>query len=90
MAFKDKIGAIAKTAADKTGDVVETTKLNIKVNEEKGKIKDLMAAVGQYYYAEFREGKELPVGVVDLFCKVKDAEAAIEDMQDQIRSVKCK
>ena len=38
MALKDKLGAIAKTAADKTGDVVETTKLNIKINEEKSKI----------------------------------------------------
>ena len=90
MAFKDKLGAIAKTAADKTGDVVETTKLNIKVNEEKGKIKDLMAEVGQYYYEKFRMGEELPVEVVDLFCKVKDAEAAIEEMQEQIRTVKNK
>lgn len=90
MAFKDKLGAIAKTAADKTGDVVETTKLNIKVNEEKGKIKDLMSEVGQYYYEKFRSGEELPVEVVDLFCKVKDSETAIEEMQEQIRTVKNK
>ncbi|MBQ4339993.1 MAG: hypothetical protein IJC41_03220 [Firmicutes bacterium] len=90
MAIKDKLGAIAKTAADKTGDVVETTKLNIKVNEEKGKIKELMAEVGKYYYEKFRGGEELPVEVVDLFCKIKDAEAAIDDMQEQIRSVKNK
>ena len=90
MALKDKLGAIAKTAADKTGDVVETTKLNIKINEEKSKISSCMEEVGRYYFEKFLNGEEFPVEITDLFCRVKDSEELIEDMPEQIRAVKNK
>lgn len=90
MALKEKLGAIAKTAADKTGDVVETTKLNIKINEEKGKIKELMEEVGRLYFEKFQNGEELPLEVTDLFCKVKDSEEQISQLQEQIKAVKNK
>lgn len=90
MALKDKLGAIARTAADKTGDVVETTKLNIRISEEKSKISSCMEEVGRYYFDKFINGEEFPVEVTDLFCRIKDSQEIIEELQEQIRTVKNK
>lgn len=90
MALKDKLEAIARTAADKTGDVVETTKLNIKINEEKGKIEDCMIEAGKLYYEKFLAGESLPSEVIDIFCRAKDSEEAIAALREQISQVKQK
>ena len=91
MAFKEKLGAIAKTAADKTGDVVETTKLNIKLNEEKSKMKDHMETIGKYYYDLITaEGGEIPEAIRDEVCQIKDIEETMADLQDQIKELKSK
>lgn len=88
MAIKDTIGAIAKTVVDKTGDVVETTSLSIKVNEEKNNIKKCLEQVGEYYYKKFADGEAFDSEIMDIFCQIKDAEERIASLQAQKEMVK--
>ena len=90
MAIKDTIEAIAKTVADKTGDVVESTTLTIKANEEKNNIRKCMEQVGEYYYRKFEAGEVFDSEVMDLFCQIKDAEDKIASYQAQKEMVKDK
>lgn len=88
MALKETIEAIAKTVADKTGDVVETTTLSIKVNEEKNNIKKCMEQVGEIYYKKFEAGEAFDSEIMELFCQIKDAEDKIASYQAQKEMVK--
>lgn len=65
MAFLDKVNAFAKTAADKTSEVIEDTRLNTQILNDKKSIKELEAKIGAYYYKKFAAGEAVDEGVLE-------------------------
>ncbi len=58
MAFLDKVSDLGKSAMKKAGEGVEAGKIALKINEEKGKIKDAEIELGKYIYSQYLNGAE--------------------------------
>lgn len=86
--FFDKIGEIAKTAADKTGDMIEIGKLNSKISTEQANILALKQKIGGYYYEHFDANESLPPEVYELCGQIKQCEEAIISVQKEIGTLK--
>ena len=54
MEFLNKLGNIAsetyKKTSKKTGDLAKEAKIRMKMNEDKGKIKDIYTEIGKFIY----------------------------------------
>lgn len=88
MALFDKIGSVTKGMADKAGDMLEITKRNSKINEEKGKIAALKMKVGDYYWEQFQAGAQIDEQAAALCANIKEALAAIESLELEIQQIK--
>ena len=66
-----KTNDIAKNVTEKTGEAIELTKLNGKINAEKAKIAKQYAALGEYCYEQYSAGAVMP-GASHEFCSVID------------------
>lgn len=86
--FLNKLGDIAKNAADKTGDLIEIGNLNSKISAEKTTIVTIKQKIGDYYYERFDEGVEYPPEVSDLCRQIKVCEQSIAGMQEEIIALK--
>ena len=87
MAFLDKVGKLAKAAAEKTGDAVEVGKLTVKIRSEKGKIEDCMQSIGAYYYDQYKNGAELPAEVAAFCSEISEREATIAALEEEKAAV---
>ncbi len=89
MSFKgafSKLGNTVKKTADniaeKSSDVIETTKLNMTIKDEEDKISKSYIALGKLVYESYIDGRE----IVDL----KGSCDSIKEKYDKIYNLKCK
>ena len=66
MAFLDKLGDIARGIGDKTGDAIETAKLNGKIKTEQTAIAECMRQIGEIIYGKHKAGEPVDSGVAEL------------------------
>ena len=90
MAFFDeiskKINGVTSTAAQKTKEMSEVSKLNSAMNEEETKINNAYYQIGRLYCANHSEDYEEGFGIfIDV---VKDSEKKINAIKAQIREIK--
>lgn len=83
MAFLDKVSDLGKSAMKKAGEGVEAGKIALKINEEKGKIKDTEIELGKYIYSQYSNGAEFDVTAKEMCAKIKDMYDNIEELQKQ-------
>lgn len=83
MAFLDKVSDLGKSAMKKAGEGVESGKLALKINEEKGKIKDVEIQLGKYIYSQYLSGAEFDAEAKEMCVKMKDMYENIEELQKQ-------
>ena len=57
MDFLDKINEFARTAADKTGEAIDTARLKAQIMNDTKSIKELEAKIGEHYYKKFAAGE---------------------------------
>ena len=89
MAFLDKLSDMAKSAKSSAEDLVETTKLNSRINDEQKKIARVKAQIGQYIWEQYAAGSEdLPAGAVDLCRQIDQANEEIASLNMQINVIK--
>ena len=88
MAFFDKLQQVAKSAASEAGDMLETTKLNAKISEEKKKIAQFKTQMGEYFWAEYQSGMTLPEQAVDYCRQIVSCQAQIDLLEAQIAEIK--
>ncbi len=81
MAFFDKL-------KDKTGDMVEITKLNIKINDEKSKITSGKAALAEHFWSKFESGDQLDPKATEICTGIKAANDAIAAISQEITNIK--
>ncbi len=88
MAFLDKLGDIAKTATDKAGDAVDIAKMNSKINGEEKNIAIAISKIGDYYLKKMDAGESLAPEVMEIYQKILESRAAIDDLNSQIVALK--
>jgi cob(I)alamin adenosyltransferase len=86
--FIDKVGNLAKKAADKTGDMVEIGMLNSKIGAQRQNISSMKERMGGIVFEQFRQGIELSEELTQFCQQIEEIEAAIDKMQKDIQDLK--
>ena len=84
MSFMGRLSNMARTVGEKGSEMVEISKLNLRINETKTKITGLKTQMGEYYWARFAEGSALDPEVMELCEGIKAELAAIDEMEKEI------
>jgi hypothetical protein len=88
MAFFDKLTAFTKAAGEKTGEVMELTKLNIKISTEKAAIEEAKLKIGEHYWDRYEAGQPLDEEVSEFCQAIEAAKSNIEEIQAEIKLIK--
>ena len=88
MDFLDKLGKAARTAADKTGDIIEIGKINSKINSEKANILENKQKIGEYYWIKFLSGDQMDNEVANICRDIKKSEDIIAGLEAQKEAIK--
>lgn len=87
--FLDKLGDMAKNAADKTNDMIEISKLNSKISTEKQEIQELKIKIGSFIYSSYLENNQgLPAEAAELCLQINNKSNTILQLQQEIDSLK--
>ena len=95
MKFFNKLGNIAnktyKSASQKTGELAKEAKIKMKMNENKGKIKDLYADIGKIIYQNHINSEDVKQEEIDAYChQIDNLSKKIEEYQEEILALKNK
>ncbi|WZL71374.1 hypothetical protein QBE51_08565 [Defluviitalea saccharophila] len=83
-----KIGAAAQSAAKKSGEVVEITKLNLNINAEEESIKKLYIELGKYCFDKYNSNTEGDETILELCTKIKTHKENIDTLNQKISEIK--
>ena len=84
MAFIDKLGQMANKVGEVAGDTFDYGKAKGKIVLEKGKIKDVKEAIGDYVYKSIKENGEVDTGRLKAFCaEIDEHVAEIERLNEE-------
>ena len=64
MDFLDKINEFARTAADKTGEAIDTARLKAQIMNDTKSIKELEVMIGDHFFKIFAAGDLVDVEVI--------------------------
>ena len=79
MELFEKLNAFAKTAADKTNELVEDTRLKTQILNDEKSIRELETKIGAYYYEKFAAGKTVDEAVSEYCTAISVHKANIEE-----------
>ena len=88
MAFLDKLGELARTAADKANDGLEINRINSDIVIQKGNINEYQRELGMYYWARFVMGDQLDEEATAICDKIVKAQDRIKELEAEIEQVK--
>ena len=86
--FLDKVGSMARTAADKTSDAIEVTKLNSKISKEKDQIKMIKIELAERFLAAYEAGELQDEYVGEKSKSILACEEYIEAIEKDIDMIK--
>ncbi|AGC68483.1 hypothetical protein Cst_c14940 [Thermoclostridium stercorarium subsp. stercorarium DSM 8532] len=86
MALIDDLKKATKNIAQKTGELVEISKLNLSISQEKDKVEKLYAEIGKAVYEQYKAGND--VGFSDKCAAIAEIENKIEELQQKIRELR--
>jgi DNA repair exonuclease SbcCD ATPase subunit len=86
MAFMDDLKKFGKNISQKTSDMVEITKLNSAISQEKEKIRKIYYEIGTAVYEQFKAGNNL--GMEEKCSQIAEHEQKIEELQEKILEIK--
>jgi len=84
----DKVGIMAKKAADKTGDVVEIGKLNAKILSQQQSISSIKEKIGDRLFERYQQGEVVPEELGELCRQIAEIQLNISSMQAEIQEIK--
>lgn len=88
MAFFDKLGNIAKNIGDKTGDAIETTKLNTEISSKKREVSQLKQKIGDFYYDKYKTGGIVDPEAIEFFTEIDALMLEVNALQAEINKIK--
>lgn len=84
-----KVGDAAKTAAKKSGEIVEVTKLNRSISLNEEKINKLYIEIGKVFYLKHENGDSLAGEELTAWCnQISELNEEIENLKDKILELK--
>lgn len=83
----EKTASLAKAATEKTESVIETGKLNSKINAEERNISAITLKIGEYYIAKLDSGEILDGDVMNMFEGIKNCRSNIEGFRREIEAI---
>lgn len=83
-----KVSNTARTAAKKSSNLVEITKLNISIGAEEDKINKTYAEIGKLVYSQFASGKNVPEEYRTQCEAIKSCQENIKSLKNQIMALK--
>lgn len=82
-------GELAQTAAKKSIEVLEITKLNVKITEEKSAIKARYEKMGKYIYEKYADcAEQAPEDFKDFLNDIKEYNTNISNFKEKINEIK--
>ncbi len=78
----------SKIAVQKTNDVISKTKLNISLNETENKIVSALAEIGEYVYAEYKDGSEFPESIAAKCAEIDVYKEEVSQLKEKIAEIK--
>lgn len=84
----EKLGSLAKNAANKTEDAIEIARLNSKINTENNKISAVKMCIGEYCWARYTAGATLDEEIMNLCNKIEDLLKNIAAAESEIQCIK--
>lgn len=79
MELFEKLNAFAKTAADKTNELIEDTRLKTQILNDEKSIRELERKIGAYYYKKFAAGESVDEAVSEYCTAISVHNANIEE-----------
>lgn len=86
--FLDKIGEMAKSAADKTNDLIEQSRLNSKINGEEAVIAELKEQIGNFYWQRYAKGEQTDNEIKEWCEAIKVSQATIAATRKELGDMK--
>lgn len=84
-----KVEDAAKTAAKKSGEIVEVTKLNRSISVDEEKISKLYAEIGKVFYLNYKNGDDSTGDDLTELCdQISGLNKEIENFKDKILELK--
>lgn len=84
-----KVGDAAKTAAKKSGEIVEVTKLNRSISLNEEKINKLYVEIGKAFYLKHENGDSLEGDDLAAWCnQISELNKEIESFKEKILELK--
>lgn len=88
MAFLDKLGEFAKSAAEKANDGLEINRINSDIVMQEGNITAYQRALGLYYWEKFLAGETLEPKPMEICEKIIVAQDTIQSYKAEIEKIK--
>ncbi len=88
MGFLDKISGAAKTITNKTGDMVEISSLNFKINEQNDKIVKFKKELGERCWTLYCGGTVFDETTKGICESIREAKGLIQNYRTQIQEIK--
>jgi len=88
MDLLDGLGKFAKSVADKTGTMVDVTRLNSKIGGLKGEVVQLKMQIGEFYWSKFEAGESCPPQLNDVCGEIKKRLSDIEAIESEIAGIR--
>ena len=88
MELFDKMNEFAKSAATKTGEVLEDTRLKTQILNDEKSIRELQTKIGAFYYKKFAAGEAVEEEVTEFCTAISVHLANIEEKKAAINAGK--
>jgi len=86
--LKNKIYETAKTAAKKSNEIVETTKIKFAISDAEAKIAQTMKEMGEMIYDAYKNGEEPEDEYLEKCSAIDDVFENINDLKERLCEVK--
>lgn len=90
MAFFDRFSKAAKNVTNRGVDMVENTRLNAKIGNDKAAIEAVKTRIGDLYWKRFEDGILLDDEVTKMCLEITEIQKAITGLQDEINAINAK
>lgn len=92
MAFLENLGKkveeAAQAAVKKSGELVETTKINMAIGTEEDKIQKMYAEIGKLVYSKYTSNMDVGQDAAALCESIKACEETIKGLKEKIMEIK--
>ena len=88
MDFLYEVGKFAKNVANKTGGMVDVTRLNSKIGTLKNEISGLKLQIGEHYWSKFETGEPCPPQLSGVCEEIRSRLEAVANVEAEVAAIR--